>query len=111
MVTGSGFGTVLATELMVHLSATSGEMRFKSLAMTHRSSQLYAGNLSTLTPDDYLLGGSYYQIRSQTSILRAIWLVCYSATLYKNQHQQRIETVHMKKIEIIIATPKVAICS
>ena len=100
---GKWTGTAFGDKINGSFNATSGEIRFSRVWRDAvDTSQLYAGNLSTLTPDDYLLGGSYYQIEAKQVYSEQFGWYATQPPFISNQHQQRIETVHMKKIEIII---------
>ena len=100
---GKWTGKVFGDKINGSFNSTSGEIRFSRVWRDAvDTSQLYTGNLSTLTPDDYLLGGSYYQIEAKQVYSEQFGWYATQPPFISNQHQKRIETVHMKKIEIII---------
>ena len=100
---GKWTGTAFGDKINGSFNATSGEVRFSRVWRAAVDiSQLYTGNLSTLKPGEYLLGGSYYQIESNVVYSEQYGWCATNPPFISNVAEQRIETAHMKKIEIIV---------
>jgi nitrogen regulatory protein PII len=100
---GKWTGTAFGDKLNGSFNATSGEIRFSRVWKDAvDSSQLYTGNLSTVKPDEYLLAGSYYQIEDKIVYSEQFGWCATKPPFISKPAEQKIETAHMKKIEIII---------
>jgi nitrogen regulatory protein PII len=98
---GKWTGTAFGDKVNGSFNATSGEVRF-SRAWKMDTSQVYTGNLSIVRPDEYLLGGAYYQIEANVVYSEQFGWCATKPPFISNPAEQKIETAHMKKIEIII---------
>ena len=100
---GKWTGTAFGDKINGSFNATSGEIRFSRIwRKAVNMSQLYTGNLSTLEPDEYLLGGSYYQIEANEVYSEQFGWYAIKPPFISNRVEQRVEMSHMKKIEIIL---------
>lgn len=100
---GKWTGTAFGDKINGSFNVTSGEIRFSRVWRDAvDSSQLYTGNLSTVKPDEYLLGGSYYQIEDKEVYSEQFGWCATKPPFISNPAEQKIETAHMKKIEIIV---------
>lgn len=100
---GKWTGTAFGDNVDGSFDTTSGKIRFsRAWRKAVKTSQLYTGNLSTLKPEHYLLGGSYSQTEANEKYSEQFGWYATKPPFISNLSEQRIETANMKKIEIII---------
>jgi nitrogen regulatory protein PII len=100
---GKWTGTAFGDNAHGSFDATSGKIRFsRTWRKAVNASHLYTGNLSTIKPEHYLLGGSYSQTEDKEKYSEQFGWYAIKPPLISNLSEQRIEPANMKKIEIIL---------